>query len=95
MRTVRWEDSRGKRHVSEVRDTDPDSMAPKGLMRDPPDVEFIDWEAVKRDLHNALLDQGLITYQDIVRQQVGVTSAVLGSVRKRVVALYRPVKESD
>lgn len=94
MRTVRWVDSRGKRHVSEVRDNDPDSMGPKGIRHDPPDVEQIDWEAVKRDLHNALLDMGLITSEDITRQQVGVTSAILGVMRKRVVALYAPVKET-
>lgn len=95
MRKVSWEDSRGKRHTSMVRDTDPDSMAPKGISLDPPDVEQIDWEAVKRDLHNALMDQGLINMDDVSRQQVGLTSAILGALRTRLILLYRPPKVSE
>jgi hypothetical protein len=91
MRKVAWEDNRGKRHASLVRDTDHDSMAPKGVRLDPPDIEQIDWEAVKRDLHNALIDQGLITQQDVSRQQTGITSAILGAMRRRVILLYRPI----
>jgi hypothetical protein len=66
-------------------------MALKGVRLDPPDIEQIDWEAVKRDLHNALIDQGLITQLDISRQQSGITSAILGAVRRRLLLLYRPV----
>jgi hypothetical protein len=63
-------------------------------MHDPPDVEQIDWEAVKRDLHNALLEAGLVTIEDVSHQQVGVTSVILGVMRRRVVALYLRTKET-
>jgi predicted nuclease with TOPRIM domain len=72
-----------------LRDGDPESMAEKGIPVMPPDLNGVDWEDVKRELHNALVDQGLFTWQDVQREQRGVTSAVKTCLHRRVIELYR------
>lgn len=89
MRLVEWTDRRGWRHHAWIRDDDPDEAAPYGVPRDPPDVEQLEWEEIKRDLHHALLDRGLISWQDVQRQQNAVTSALRAVLLKRIIALYR------
>ena len=42
MREVEWTDKDGFRHRSLVRDTDPDSAAPSGILKDPPDLDGLD-----------------------------------------------------
>ena len=90
MRRIVFEDRYGKKHVSMVRDGDPDDAAPNGIILDPPDLERLDWEEIKRDLHNALVDAGLVTWADVQRKQ-GLRVAILRAVRKKLVYLYREV----
>jgi len=75
MRTVIWTDSNGYKHKATVRDRDTDEMAQHGmgLSSDPPDVNGIDWEAVKRNLHNLLIDRNMTTWARVKRSdsQVG------------------------
>ena len=89
MRLVSWVDKDGWKHRSLVKDDDPDDCAPHGIPQDPPDVHDLDWDGIKRDLHNRLVDLGLYDYADLVKQQTGVTSATLSALRKRVVELYK------
>lgn len=89
MRLVHFTDERGYKYVSMVRDSDPDESAPEGIIQGPPDVEFLDWDDIKRRLHNALVDRGLFDYNDLVRQQVGVQGAILSTLKRPVVELYK------
>jgi hypothetical protein len=91
MRKVTWTDKNGYKHRSLVRDGDPDDMAPNGLLQDPPNLEALDWEAVKRDLHNALLAAGLFTWRDVQEKgrHDGLRGAILSAVKKKLIALYR------
>jgi hypothetical protein len=89
VRYAEWTDDRGRLRRSLVRDGDPDALAPQGLPRGVPDLGRLDWEAVERDLHNALHRRGLYTWEDVQRAQDGVTGAVLAALRRRVTALYR------
>ena len=57
MREVEWKDRHGYRHRSLVRDTDPDSAAENGIRQDPPDLDLLDWEGIKRDIHNAMIER--------------------------------------
>jgi hypothetical protein len=90
LREVTWEDASGKKHKSLIRDNDPDDVAieGKGLSQDPPDIESINWEDVKRDLHNQLFNRGLITKNDVMKQQNGITGAILAALKRRVLDLY-------
>jgi hypothetical protein len=89
MRKVEWIDKEGYMRVSSVRDEDPDELAHEGISLDPPSVERLDWDAIKRDLHNQLVMRKLFTYDDLVRKQNGVTGAVLAAVRKPVITLFK------
>jgi len=93
MKLVQWKDARGFFHLSLLRKDDPNSDAPQGLPQDPPDLSAIDWNAVRRDLHNELVVRRLITLEDITRSQSGLTAAILTALRQRVVALYRSAKD--
>ena len=89
MRLVIYEDERGYKHRSLLRDRDPDTMAPKGIIQDPPDLSLLDWEGMRRDIHNALVEQGLVTWADVQRAQNAVSGIVKGVIANRIVALYR------
>lgn len=92
MRLVQWTDENGYLRQSYVKEGDPDSMAPSGLQYEPPDLNEINWEGVLRDLHNALLEQGLVTWHDVQVQQNTLGPMIVSALKKRLVALYRAKK---
>lgn len=89
MRIVVVEDRLGYKRAYWVKNEDPDDMAEEGLPLNPPNLDFLEWEEVKRDLHNMLVDRGLFTWMDVQKAQNGVTSSILGAMRKRLINLYR------
>ena len=89
MRQIEWKDEDGKLHLSWVRDQDGDDAAPTGILCDPPDVEALDWDAIKLDLHNLLVQMRLLTWKDVQRSQTGLISAILGTQKKRLIELYK------
>lgn len=93
MRLVNWIDPNGYEHLSWVKDTAPPEAAPEGIPNDPPDINRLDWEAIKRSIHNALVGQRLITWADVQKQQNAIAGIVLAEVRKPIVALYQEKQE--
>ena len=89
MRRVVWEDRNGFLRASLIRDNDPDDVAEKGIPVEPPDLEGIDWEEVKRLLHNELVRRQLFTFDDVQREQRGITVSVVSVMRRKIVELYR------
>lgn len=89
MKVVVYEDSNGYKRRAILRDNDPDHVAHSGIPLNPPDLEQIDWEEVKRELHNLLSDRGLFTWADVQAKQNGVSSSILDVLRRRVITLYR------
>ena len=89
MRTVIWEDRNGYTRASLIRDGDPDEAAEHGIPVDPPNLDRIDWEEVKRDLHNALVQRRLFTHKDVQREQRGITASIISVLKGRVVNLYK------
>jgi len=94
LKTVEWEEG-GYLRRALVRDTDPVQMAygGEGLPIGPPDLEQLDWDAIKRDLHNTLVERGLNSWGDVQRSQNGITSAVVSVLRRRIIRLYRQQQE--
>ena len=92
MRSVVWTDRSGYKHRSWVRDGDPDYMAEQGVRQDPPSLDELDWEGVKRDLHNALVEAGIITWLDV--QRGDVRALILKAMHRRLQALYREVTDN-
>ena len=89
MRQVTFTDKFGFKKVSLIRDTDSDDLAPQGVPIGPPDLDLVDWEEVKRDLNNMLVDKGILTYQDIIRQNTAVSTCVKASLTSKIVILYK------
>lgn len=90
MKEIKWTDSDGRRRVRLIRNRDPASVAQtQGIPQEPPDLDRLNWEQIKVDLHNRLMDLGLLTWKDVQRSQTGVTSAILTVLRKRVINLYK------
>ncbi len=89
MRLVTWEDKDGYLRQAFVKDGDPDSMAKKGMRHEPPDLSQIDWEEVQKDLHNILVQRGLVTWQDVVEQQNSLGPTIASVLKRRLIALYR------
>lgn len=89
MKIVLWTDRRGWRHRSLVRDSDPEEAAPSGILQDPPDLrEGVDWEAVARDLHNHLVDHGVMTWKDLQKDQ-SLSAGIQAALRRRVVECFK------
>jgi hypothetical protein len=89
MRRVIWEDRNGYTRASLVRDGDPDEDAEYGVPIEPPDLDKIEWEEVKRDLYNNLVRQGIFTYEDMRNAQNAIRRAVILALHKKVVDLYK------
>lgn len=89
MRMVYYTDKYGYKHRAQVRDTDPDSFAPMGIPCDPPDLSQIDWDGVKRDLYNTLLERGLTNWQEVNLSQGNLRSVIQDVLYRRLIALYR------
>ena len=89
MRRVIWEDRNGYTRASLIRDGDPDESAEHGIPVDPPSLDRIDFEEVKRDLHNELVRRGIFTYKDVQREQRAITASVISVLKKRVVDIYK------
>lgn len=89
MRAVLWKDEKGYKHRSLVRDEDPDSAAPEGILQDPPNIQALDWEEIKRNLHNQFVDRGIFDYHGLISAQNGVTGAILAVLKSPVIALYK------
>lgn len=92
MRQITWTDKNGFKHVSLIRDTDSDDVAPSGIPIGPPDLDLVDWEEVKKDLNNYLVDHGMLTYEDIQRRNTGVSQAVRSCLTSKIVNVYKFTK---
>ena len=95
MRLVVWEDKGGYKHRSLVKDGDADTAAHGGIPVDPPDLELLDWEAVKRDIHNQLVELGVTTWADWQRKQNGLHSIVASPLKRQLIALFRQEETHD
>jgi len=96
MRLVEWKDDDGWKHLAWVRDSDPDAMAVqgRGISADPVDITELDWGAIKRDLHNQLVNRRLSNFQDVQNQRNGLRGAVLAVLHNRLTTLYK-LKERE
>lgn len=89
MRTVEYTDRAGYLRAALIRDDDPDDMAAQGIPLNPPDLETLDWEGIKRDIHNGLVHARLFTWADVLRQQNAVSGIVSRVMKRHIVRLYR------
>jgi hypothetical protein len=72
-----------------LRDSDRDENARKGIPVPMPDVNKLDWDAIKRDLHNELVSRGIYTWHDAQAVQDGIVGSILFALKNKIIALYR------
>lgn len=92
MKKIVWEDERGWLHISLLRDSDNPNRPEIGLPSDPPPLESV-FDGAERELHNELVRRGLVTWDDVMESQDGITSTIKAVFKSRLIELYR--KESN
>lgn len=75
MKLVEWQDERGKKKRSWVRDIDGPEQGRYGIPAEPPDMELLDWDGIRYEIREALSQQGLYTWLDVERSQDGLSCA--------------------
>lgn len=94
MRPVIFTDRRGWLRRTLVRDGDGDEMAEYGLPAGPPDIEHgIDWEDIKKQINNILVNDNALTLYDL--QRTNGIEKVSAIVKKAVYNLYREIELAD
>ena len=88
MKRVEWTDEKGWKRARLVQD---EILQPvdEGVPLEPPDIERMDWNGIKRDLHNELFVRGLIDWQAVQQSRDGLTAAILAAIRRPLQNLYR------
>ena len=91
MKLIEWTDERGYKHRAMVRDSDSSAMAQQGMgiRLDPPDVEQIDWESVKRDLHNLLVLHSITNWEHIKSDNPFFTASLIKALKRHVITLFK------
>lgn len=87
MRTVVWEDRKGWKHRSLVREKDADPKM--GISQDPPDLHDMDLNGILRDIHNGLVESGVHDWTTYQRQQRHMARIINTAVKRRVIGLLR------
>jgi predicted nuclease with TOPRIM domain len=88
MKLIKYVDENdGKTKQSFITDDMSHYDVDKGIPYNPPDLSRIDWGLVEKELHNLLLERGLITLQDITEK--GLSNAILLVVQPKIQQLYK------
>lgn len=91
MRLIQQIDKDGYKHLYYIKDNDPDTA--KGISADPPDIESLDWKAIKKEIHNGLVDNRLIQLSNIRRSDSGLNGIILRAFQRRILDLYRSIED--
>jgi len=87
MREVVYEDKNKYLRRVLLRDEDSVDMAAYGLPVGPPDIELMDWEAIKRDINNYLVRNNVRTRTDL--QRTRSLDVVCNALRREVDRVFR------
>jgi hypothetical protein len=93
MKRVIYIDQNGYKRCVLLRDTDRDELARKGIPVPMPNIDDLDWNAIKLDLHNELVSRGLYNWHDVQTVPDGIVGSILFALKNRIIALYRENKE--
>lgn len=93
MRRVSYTDPDGRKWVTEIPNDAPDSHANMGIVVGPPEIAVDGWpEDLCIRVQNALVDRGILTWDDFRRRRkeaVGAVNGSLGSMVTKVETIYR------
>ena len=89
MKTIIVMDRFGYKRAWLCTDGMSDDEAEQGIPQTPPDLDLIEWEEVKKQLNNILVDRGIFTYHDVCQARNAITNASKAVLKNRIVNLYR------
>ena len=89
MKTVIVVDRFGYKRAYLCTDDMSKDEAEQGIPQTPPDLDLIEWEEVKKQLNNILVERGIFTYADVCEARNAITSASKSVLKNRIVNLYR------
>lgn len=89
MRLVRYENEDGFLRQGFIKENMPASDADKGIEYNPPDLNRIDWDAVKREINNDLIKVDLITLKDVAKVNSPLSNIILSAIRPKLIQLYK------
>lgn len=95
MKRVTWTDEAGYFRAVLLPQSAPDEYIHLGVPSEPPNVDLIDWVEIKRDLHNALMNEGLLTWNDVQKGQSRISAICRRVIIKRVIELYRKSEDQS
>ena len=88
MKLVVYSDKDGYVRRSIVPDDSDESAAEFGVPSGPPDLDQLDWSAIRREISNSLAKHGLWTWDEVQADPNGVGVA-LTIFKRYLIALYR------
>ena len=89
MKLVMYSDPNGFLHRAMLRDDMRSEQAEQGIPADPPDIiNGLDWEELKKNLHNHLVELGLFSIKDLQNNNL-IASAILTTFQRPITDLYR------
>lgn len=91
MKLVEYENKLGFRQKSLVKNGDRPEW---GIHLSPPDVNQLDWDAIKLNLHNLLLDKDLLSIEDVQQRQQEFVSVIVTTLKKPLLRLYQQEAEN-
>lgn len=89
MRLIRYTTEDGWKWQSWITEDMVASEAEKGIPHDAPDTSRLPWGDIERELHNLLLERGLITLKDVNDNAGMLNNTILKVIQPRLVALYK------
>ena len=93
MKRISWTDEDGFNRAVLLPQSAPDEYVHLGIPSEPPNVALIDWVEIKRDLHNALMNENILTWRDVQNGQNRISAICRRVLIKRVINLYKQAEE--
>lgn len=88
MKTVVYEEASGKLHRVTLPDSMEAALAEQGIPGDPPDINLLDWDALRIQLHNSLVKNDLFALSDLQRNDK-LKNVILTTFQRPITNLYR------
>lgn len=92
MKIVEYIDQNGLRQRSLIKEGDRPEW---GIHLSPPDVNRLDWQEIKVNLHNLLLDKQLLGMEDIQRHQQEFITCIVTALKKPLTRLYQEAENNE
>ncbi len=90
MRLIRvtYTDENSWKRCSLVREIDGESEGKYGIPIGPPDISRLDWDYIKKEINNTLVDMGVVDWPSFQANPQGVIAA-MNVVKRALFDLYR------